>query len=440
MYTKLPGSRLINLPAAFLFCFSILWATSLSSGAVYQDEKLTETQSALTATHSSKAKSSESTLSEELKKERQKLWNEFQQSQTPIQGTCPEIGASKARIERTFPGEKFILLSPAEQTYFSFLCNHWDVLLDTLRYQPHFIRAYIGATYSGNDTLFTHLSHALQAQQNSIEANLRQSSLTEMEQRFLLLILRYTIARMSYNPAAHHDVQTNVTLFLKDFPEAPYREYIANNIRVQIQRSLMGFGLEFSLGYALPTGQSTENIKRPAYFNFSAEWLIADSWIRGNVGIGFQDVENEFQYKNSMWRSGDDAEYVIADLQLGYTLLEKRKRSLGMFFGYGLDGFMNRSLQKRIEDSLGTSQNSTPVEVELLAPYWSIGFRLFNHLGEPTLSSDNSYIPSALYYGIELGYRHSESIAPSSYRENGVVFLHVSLGLRGRSLKRTGIE
>ena len=364
--------------------------------------------------------------SELISKGRRMLLDNF------IDENLEKVKEVKDYLTREVENDDYMAFYPAEYWFILYWTKEYQQLLTSvIQFDESFANSMRYKIKPVNDLLYSKLLAKSIGFKDYLVAKLHESSLTDEEKDFLIMNLHYLISGEQNQQVTQEELNTMADEFLGQNPNSNYEAYTREYIRLKYVPSKWGFGVEFFSGYGIFDGSLAEEYKNNVPMGVAFDLCYKDFNLYLRDYIGFSRNLNEWNYGSGIWEKNSQVRVFLADITLGYTLLENSAFKIAPFAGIGTSGIGPTQYDLDKEPDLEN------VELDFSGTY-SLGLNFDIKLGRPKIAIVSQNKPEDSYWFLRLRYAYNWMKFDKKFDgfNGNMHYVTVGIGGLGRTIKR----
>ncbi len=241
------------------------------------------------------------------------------------EGNLKKVKKIKDILMEDCPGDNFIVFYPNEYYLILFWVNEYNELLSAIDHPVQGVQYpdfYFSTLYFYPDTLYKTLLKASRDNIDTLEKQINDSDIGDVEKGFLSLYLKNLISGhgRTYFQITQDTVNKLADEFLKKYPDNIYKPFVINNIKYVVVPADWGYSVLFLSGY----GFFTNDIKKyvggnvPVVIGLDVNYKRAVLY--GYLYNGFASLSKDITYSEGVWEAGSPVQVMIPQVSLGYNI------------------------------------------------------------------------------------------------------------------------
>ena len=228
----------------------------------------------------------------------------------------------------------YLSFYPIERFLIQFTTGEYQTLADELK-QTNLssIKMNLGSVMPIQDGLLTIIKSTFIRNEIEVKTKIQFSNCTDEVKQFLLLFLDSILLDIQNNIYLQDELNERSDLFLKQYPNSEYENFIYTFIRYKEVPSNWRFTAEFFSGYCIYTNELsnlyTNNI--PVGVAFDVCYKRLEIFFRNYIGIHKTKVD--IPLSTGTWKENSRANTFLPEASFGYVIYDKNKIKLTPFLG-----------------------------------------------------------------------------------------------------------
>ncbi len=344
------------------------------------------------------------------------------------QGDFNKVKKIKDYLLENYASSKNNVFYPSEYYLILFLVNDYDELLSAVDHPVMGIRYPNWKTGFFYDDLWQNLVKKTRSDVKTIEKQLKNSDLSDIDKDFLMLLLKYLIkgSEETYPEITQDSINVWANGFLKKYPESNYTDMVKKSIKFELVPSDWGFSVSFFSGYGLFTKDVKNYIKNnvPVGVGFDVCYKRFALYLRDY--IGFTHLKKDLPYSLGVWEKGSSAQVMIPEVSLGYYVKEGKHYKVAPFAGIAYTGIIPVEVDEDKNPNLSEADRGTTT--------FSVGVNL-DVIPFVNLKSNK---PESGYVYLKIRYAYGMTSFGQKYQgfEGNIHYITVGIGIMSRNVKR----